>query len=116
VYQTTRTHSIARRLLRLVGAALLVTLAPARPTEAQSPKKVLTIEDYARWRSIDNSRISGDGNWVGYGLANRRDLAIRYLQFFDHYLRGAPAPRWLTEGVPFLEKDLRRDASKEIVP
>lgn len=49
------------------------------------------------------------------GLANRRDLTIRYFQFFDHYLRGAPAARWMTEGVPFLEKDLRRDASKELV-
>jgi len=57
----------------------------------------------------------GEGHGLR-GLANRRDLTIRYFQFFDHYLRGAPAPRWLTEGVPFLEKDLRRDASKEIVP
>ncbi len=55
----------------------------------------------------------GEGHGLR-GLANRRDLTIRYFQFFDHYLRGAPAPRWLTEGVPFLEKDLRRDASKEI--
>jgi hypothetical protein len=25
-------------------------------------------------------------------------------QFFDHYLMGAPAPRWMTEGVPAAEK------------
>jgi esterase/lipase len=43
------------------------------------------------------------------GLANRRDLTIRYFQFFDHYLRGTPAPRWMTEGVLFLEKEMRRD-------
>jgi dipeptidyl aminopeptidase/acylaminoacyl peptidase len=43
------------------------------------------------------------------GLANRRDLTIRYMQFFDHYLRGAPAPKWITDGVPFLAKDGTKD-------
>lgn len=43
------------------------------------------------------------------GLANRKDLTIRYFQFFDHYLKGAPAPKWMTEGVPFIEKDRNRD-------
>jgi dipeptidyl aminopeptidase/acylaminoacyl peptidase len=38
------------------------------------------------------------------GLANRRDLTIRFFEFFDHYLKGAPAPKWLTEGVPYLKK------------
>ena len=39
------------------------------------------------------------------GLANRRDLTIRYFEFFDHYLKGAPAPKWMTNGVPFLVKE-----------
>jgi hypothetical protein len=26
-------------------------------------------------------------------------------EFFDHYLKGAPAPAWWTEGVPRLEMD-----------
>lgn len=39
------------------------------------------------------------------GLANRRDLTTRYFQFFDHYLKGTPAPKWMTDGVPFLQKD-----------
>jgi hypothetical protein len=31
---------------------------------------------------------------------NRKDLSIRMLQFFDHYLMGAPAPAWMTAGLP----------------
>jgi dipeptidyl aminopeptidase/acylaminoacyl peptidase len=34
----------------------------------------------------------------------RRDWNIRMQQFFDHYLRGAPAPVWLAEGIPAAEK------------
>jgi dienelactone hydrolase len=35
---------------------------------------------------------------------NRKDLSIRMLQFFDHYLMDKPAPRWMTEGLPALIK------------
>jgi dipeptidyl aminopeptidase/acylaminoacyl peptidase len=35
---------------------------------------------------------------------NRKDLSIRMLQFFDHYLMGQPAPRWMTEGIPAINK------------
>lgn len=31
---------------------------------------------------------------------NRKDLSIRLSQYFDHFLKGAPAPKWLEEGVP----------------
>ena len=42
------------------------------PTQAQSPaKKVLTVEDYTRWRSISGQEISGDGKWVAYADNNR---------------------------------------------
>jgi dipeptidyl aminopeptidase/acylaminoacyl peptidase len=43
------------------------------------------------------------------GLANKKDLTIRYFQFFDHYLKDAPAPKWMTDGVPFLLKDAKKD-------
>ena len=39
------------------------------------------------------------------GMANRKDLTIRYFEFFDHYLRDKPAPKWLSEGIPYLKKD-----------
>ncbi len=38
---------------------------------------------------------------------NMKDLARRMQQFFDHFLLDAPAPRWLSEGLPALEKGLR---------
>jgi dipeptidyl aminopeptidase/acylaminoacyl peptidase len=49
----------------------------------------------------------GEGHGLR-GLANRRDLTIRYFQFFDHYLKGEPAPKWMTEGIPFLVKETVR--------
>lgn len=36
--------------------------------------------------------------------ANRIDLSIRMRQFFDHYLLNAPAPVWLEDGLPALDK------------
>ncbi|NLZ95889.1 MAG: S9 family peptidase [Bacteroidales bacterium] len=35
---------------------------------------------------------------------NRKDLSIRMQQFFDHYLKGKPAPVWLTDGLPATKK------------
>jgi len=46
----------------------------------------------------------GEGHGLR-GLANRRDLTIRYFQFFDHYLKGAPAPKWMTDGIPYIVKE-----------
>ena len=31
---------------------------------------------------------------------NRKDLSVRLGQYFDYFLKGAPAPRWMVEGVP----------------
>ncbi len=46
-------------------------------------------------------------NNEGHNLIHRRntkDLSIRMQQFFDHYLKGEPAPIWMTRGVPALDK------------
>lgn len=50
----------------------------------------------------------GEGHGLR-GLANRKDLTTRYFQFFDHHLRGAPAPKWMTDGVPYIVKDQLRE-------
>jgi hypothetical protein len=35
-----------------------------------------------------------------------KDYTIRYTQFFDHYLKNAPAPLWMTEGIPYKLKGI----------
>ena len=35
---------------------------------------------------------------------NQKDFQQRMKQFFDHYLKGAPAPKWMTDGVPQTKK------------
>ena len=35
---------------------------------------------------------------------NQKDFQARMKQFFDHYLKGTPAPKWMTDGVPQTEK------------
>ena len=35
---------------------------------------------------------------------NQKDFQKRMEQFFDHYLKGTPAPDWMVNGVPFLKK------------
>jgi dienelactone hydrolase len=36
--------------------------------------------------------------------ANQLDLAVRMMQFFDHHLKDRPAPEWMRQGIPFLNK------------
>ena len=35
---------------------------------------------------------------------NQKDFQVRMKQFFDHYLKNAPAPSWMLDGVPQLKK------------
>ncbi|MBK9358951.1 MAG: S9 family peptidase [Bacteroidales bacterium] len=36
--------------------------------------------------------------------ANMKDLDIRMMQFFDHYLKEKPAPEWMLKGIPAMDK------------
>lgn len=38
-------------------------------------------------------------------LENKIDFQTRMEQFYDHYLKGEPAPDWMVGGVPFLKKE-----------
>lgn len=39
---------------------------------------------------------------------NRIDLSTRMKQFFDHYLKDAPAPEWMEKGVKAVDKGYRK--------
>jgi len=45
-----------------------------------------------------------DGDGHGLTGDNGIDYENRLSQFFDHYLKGAPAPEWLTRGIPASSK------------
>jgi WD40-like Beta Propeller Repeat len=54
------------RQLPALAALVALVLAYAQPS-AQG-KKPLTVDDYTKWKSINDSAISGDGKWVTYVL------------------------------------------------
>jgi len=56
----------------------------------------------------------GEGHGLR-GVANRKDLTIRYFQFFDHYLKDAPAPKWMTEGMTWAERKTLLEPGKQDV-
>jgi dipeptidyl aminopeptidase/acylaminoacyl peptidase len=35
---------------------------------------------------------------------NQKDFQVRMKQYFDHYLKGTPAPKWMSNGVLFLDR------------
>ncbi len=39
---------------------------------------------------------------------NRMDFQLRMQQFFDYYLKDAPKPLWMEQGVPAIEKGIRQ--------
>ena len=48
---------------------------------------------------------NGEPHWP-LKWQNRLDFNIRMKQFFDHYLKDAPAPRWMRESIPAVEKGI----------
>jgi dienelactone hydrolase len=48
------------------------------------------------------------------GGKSAEDFTTRMTQFFDHYLKGAPAPRWMVEGIPAKMKGI--DNGLELMP
>lgn len=45
----------------------------------------------------------GAGHHLGRE-ANQKDFLVRMKQWFDHYVKGEPAPEWIQEGIPYLDK------------
>ncbi|WP_207510451.1 S9 family peptidase [Longitalea luteola] len=58
------------------------------------------LEKKAWWLQYD---YGGHEVWK---LEEQRDFTIRYTQFFDHYLKSAPAPKWMTKGIMHKDKGI----------
>jgi dipeptidyl aminopeptidase/acylaminoacyl peptidase len=69
------------------------------------------IEMYMAMRRLDKPvwmlNYNGEPHWP-VKRENRMDFQIRMKQFFDHYLKGAPLPPWMKDGVPAIEKGITK--------
>ena len=67
------------------------------------------IEMYMAMRRLGKPawmlNYNGEPHWP-VKRENRIDFQTRMMQFFDHYLKDAPAPKWMTEGVPAIQKGI----------
>lgn len=65
------------------------------------------IELFVAMRRLDKPswmlNYPGEPHWP-LKRQNQVDFNIRMMQYFDHYLKGAPEPVWMKEGVPAIEK------------
>ncbi len=39
-------------------------------------------------------------------IEDKHDFQIRLAQFFDHYLKGKPMPKWMKDGIPAIDKGI----------
>ncbi|MEO7925858.1 MAG: prolyl oligopeptidase family serine peptidase [Saprospiraceae bacterium] len=70
------------------------------------------IEFYSALRRMGKKawllNYRGEPHWP-VKWQNRKDFQIRMSQFFDHYLKGAPMPKWMEEGIPAIERGINKD-------
>ncbi len=65
------------------------------------------IELFTAMRRLDKKVWMLNYNGEAHNLVerkNRKDIQIRQQQYFDWLLKGAPPARWITEGVPAIQK------------
>jgi dipeptidyl aminopeptidase/acylaminoacyl peptidase len=55
-----------------------------------------------------------DHGYHGLGGIEYKDYVLRSTQFFDHYLKGLPAPKWMVDGMPARMKGV--DDGMELEP
>jgi dipeptidyl aminopeptidase/acylaminoacyl peptidase len=66
------------------------------------------IEYFLALRRLGKPAWMFNYNGQPHGLRNRadqKDYTIRLQQYFDHFLKGAPAPSWMEKGVPYIERE-----------
>ncbi len=68
------------------------------------------IEFYLSMRRLGKRAWLLDYADGGHGLDGKdaKDFSIRMTQFFDHYLKDKPAPKWMMEGIPANKKGIER--------
>ena len=83
----------------LRGAALRRLEADAKSVCADCPVRRTCLQ-YA----LDNGEPHGIRR-----RANQKDYTRRLQEFFDHFLKGTPAPEWMEKGIPYLQREKEKE-------
>ena len=63
----------------------------------------LNLAWYQGRKNVILASYPGQGHHLDK-LENQIDFQHRMEEFYDHYLKGKPAPKWMTKGIPYLKK------------
>ena len=70
------------------------------------------IEYFLALRRLGKEAYMFNYNGEKHGLRkriNQKDYTRRLQEFFDHHLKGAPAPEWMEKGIPFLQREKEKE-------
>jgi dipeptidyl aminopeptidase/acylaminoacyl peptidase len=70
------------------------------------------IEFYLALRRLNKEAYMFTYNGEKHGLRkriNQKDYTRRMQEFFDHFLKGAPAPEWMEKGIPYLQREKEKE-------
>ncbi len=73
------------------------------------------IEYIMALRRLGKEAYMFNYNGEAHGLrkrVNQRDWTVRMQEFFDHFLKGAPAPDWMKNGIKAWEKEPEKEPTK----
>jgi dipeptidyl aminopeptidase/acylaminoacyl peptidase len=74
------------------------------------------IEFYLSLRRLGKEVYFFNYNGEYHGLRkrqNQKDYSRRMKEFFDHFLKGVPAPEWMQKGIPFLEREKEKEKYRQ---
>ncbi|HXS00257.1 MAG TPA: prolyl oligopeptidase family serine peptidase [Pyrinomonadaceae bacterium] len=70
------------------------------------------IEYFLALRRLGKEAYMFTYNGEKHGLRkriNQKDYTRRLQEFFDHFLKGAPAPEWMEKGIPYLQREKEKE-------
>jgi dipeptidyl aminopeptidase/acylaminoacyl peptidase len=70
------------------------------------------IEYFLALRRLGKEAYMFSYNGEKHGLRkriNQKDYTRRLQEFFDHFLKGAPAPQWMEKGIPYLQREKEKE-------
>ncbi len=74
------------------------------------------IEFYLSLRRLGKEVYFFNYNGEFHGLRrrqNQKDYTRRMFEFFNHKLKGAPAPDWMQKGIPYLEREKEKEKYRQ---